>query len=62
MQLSDAAREARNAYHREWRRKNPDKVREYIRRWRKNNPEKVREINRRYWEKRAAEERNKASS
>lgn len=62
MQMSDAAREAKNAYLREWRRKNPDKVREYIRKWRKNNPEKVREINQRYWERRAAEEREKASS
>ena len=38
--LSDAAKEARREYFREWRRKNPDKV---------------REKNRRYWEKRAAE-------
>ena len=27
--------------------------REYYREYRKKNPEKVREINRRYWEKRA---------
>lgn len=36
--LSDAAREARNAANREWRKKNPAKVREY---------------NRRYWERKA---------
>ena len=36
----DAILEAKRAYMREWRRKNPDKV---------------REINRRYWEKKAAQ-------
>ena len=38
-EFSDAAREAQRAYYREWRKKNPDKV---------------REKNRRYWEKKAA--------
>lgn len=34
--LSDAAREARNAYARKWRRENPEKVKEYARRhWEK---------------------------
>ncbi len=28
--------------------------REYARQWRRKNPEKVRAINRRYWERRAA--------
>lgn len=37
-QLSQEALEARRAYQKEWRRK---------------NPEKVREKNRRYWERRA---------
>lgn len=37
MQLDEQARKTRAAYYREWRRKNPDKV---------------RENNRRYWEKR----------
>jgi hypothetical protein len=39
--LSDEAREARNAAQREWKRKNPDKVRQY---------------NVNYWEKKAAAE------
>lgn len=34
--MSEAAKEARNAYHRTWA---------------KNNPEKVRAISRRYWER-----------
>ena len=28
--------------------------REYMREWRRKNPEKVRAINKRYWERRAA--------
>lgn len=39
-ELTTAARDARNEYYREWR---------------KNNPDKVREKNRRYWEKKAAQ-------
>lgn len=31
--------------------------REYQRQWRRNNPDKVREHNRRYWEKKAREYR-----
>jgi hypothetical protein len=54
-ELSDAAREARNAYFRK-RRKNP-KAREadrlYHREWRRRNPEKVKEYQRLYWERRA---------
>ena len=38
--LTDKAREARNAYQREWNRKNREKVREH---------------QRRYWERKAAE-------
>lgn len=46
--FTDAAREARRAYYREWR---------------KNNPDKVREKNRRYWEKKAAQiERGKKNA
>lgn len=38
--FTDAAKEAKRAYFREWRKKNPDKVKEQ---------------NRRYWEKKAAQ-------
>ncbi len=31
--------------------------REYARQWRRKNPEKVRAINRRYWEKKAAQKK-----
>lgn len=40
---SDGARELRNAYIREWRQRNPDKV---------------KKANKQYWEKRAAKERS----
>lgn len=40
--ISDAAKELRKAYYKEWRKK---------------NPEKVREKNRRYWERKALKER-----
>lgn len=35
--------------------------REYARQWRRRNPEKVRENNRRYWEKKAAKRKNDES-
>jgi DNA-binding NarL/FixJ family response regulator len=47
--LSAKAKELKNAYQREWRRKNPDKTREYIRRhWEKQadpTGAKVRQLN-----------------
>lgn len=33
-----------------------EKQREYLREWRRNNPDKVREYNQRYWRKKALEE------
>lgn len=33
--------------------------REYLREWRKRNPERVREANRRYWERKAKLKRKK---
>jgi len=40
MKLSEEARKARNSYQNEWRRKNPDKIKQYIES---------------YWERKAAE-------
>ena len=43
-QLEELALEARRKYHREWRRNNPDKVREYRKRhWRKKALEMLKE-------------------
>lgn len=36
--------------------------RDYLMQWRRNNPDKVREYNRRYWERRAANEGRKRVS
>lgn len=42
------------AYHREWRRKNPEKSRAILRKWRLLNPEKVKEQKQRYYQKHKA--------
>lgn len=62
----EAAKAAKREYYREYRKKNPEKVKESQKRWkeknrdkvrkqqnewRRNNPDKVRQINERYWEK-----------
>ncbi|MCR4606698.1 MAG: hypothetical protein K5771_03120 [Oscillospiraceae bacterium] len=46
-EISNAARELRNAYYRAWRKRNPDKV---------------KENNRRYWENRLTKETEKQSN
>jgi hypothetical protein len=54
------------AYHREWRAKNKDRLRELNRvkmaEWRARNPEKVRESNRKQRQKPGAKERNYAKT
>lgn len=52
--LSNAAREAKNEYARQWKKNNLDKVKAYHRNWRKNNPDKVKANNIKYWERKAA--------
>ena len=47
--------EARRAYHREYRKKNGDRIRERERKWRRDNPDRVKAIQRRFWEKRKRE-------
>lgn len=55
MQLSaDAAREARNAYQREYNARNREKRNEYARAWRAANRDKVRAYNAAYWTRKAA--------
>ena len=53
--MDELARQARNAYFREYRAKNAEARREYQRKWRKENPEKVRAASQRYWAKKAAQ-------
>lgn len=47
--------EARNAYYREYRKKNKKKIAEYNKNYREKNSEKIKEINRNYWVKKAEE-------
>ena len=56
--MTEEARAARNAYMREYRKRNREKVRAYNRAWRAKNPDKMREYNVRHWEKIAAEKAN----
>lgn len=67
-EMSEAAREARRAYNREYQQKNRERLREYNRRWRaehrekinakqraKYDPQKHKEYEARRWEKKAAQ-------
>ena len=75
VQMSDAAKAARAAYNREWKKKNPEKVKAYkkkyrrnhpevvracLRRWKQKNPDKVALYNVHYWEKKALEMQERA--
>jgi len=55
--LTEAGREARAQYVREYRKnateEQKQKRREYAREWRKNNPDKVKAARVRYWNKKA---------
>ena len=47
--MTDAAKQTRKEYLREYRRKNAQAINAYNRKWRKANPEKVRAYNSKYW-------------
>ena len=53
--MTEAAKEARRAYQRQWRKDNRISIREYQRNWRKQNPMRLMEYQERYWQKRAFE-------
>jgi YesN/AraC family two-component response regulator len=55
MELSNEAREAKNAYIREWKRRNREKINAYHRKWRKKNPDKIKKYNQDYWERKAGQ-------
>ena len=48
-------KEAKNAYMREYNKRNKGKSAEYSRRWRRRNPDKVKEYQERHWENKAAQ-------
>lgn len=51
--LEQQAREVHNAYNREYKAKNRDKVNAYQRKWRSENRDKVKAYNQTYWERKA---------
>jgi len=51
--MSEKAREARNAYLREWRAKNREHCREYLRNYRAINHDRIQENIDRHWERKA---------
>lgn len=53
--MSQEARAAQNAYMREYRAKNREKVSKWNRTYREKNQDKLREYRSRYWERKAAE-------
>lgn len=52
---SQTAAKMRREYHRQWREKNREHLKQYRKDWRKNNPGKSAEYNQRCWEKKAKE-------
>ena len=55
MTEEEMIREAKNAYARDYAKKNRKKIRAYQEKWRKENPEKVKANNRNYWLRKAGE-------
>lgn len=50
-------KEAQRIYNREYYKRNRERIRERQQQWRKENPDKVREYNHRLWSKKAREYR-----
>ena len=53
MALSDAARQAKNEYMRQYKAQHRDKEREYNRQWRAKNRDKIKRYQESYWERKA---------
>lgn len=53
--MTDEAKIARNAYAREYRAKNLDKIRAYQKQWRAKNKDNVKANNERYWERKISQ-------
>jgi hypothetical protein len=52
--MTEAAKEARKAYQRKRRQETREETAAYMREWRKKNPDKVKQYNATYWERKAA--------
>lgn len=51
--LSDAAKERKRAYEKEYYKRNREKILEQKRKWRSENTDKSQTYSKRYWEKKA---------
>lgn len=51
--MTPEAREASRAYAREYRQRNRERINQLQREWRRKNPDKVREQRERHWERKA---------
>ncbi len=51
--MTEAAKEARRAYQRQWRKENKTAIREYQRLWRNANPDRVKQYQAEYWERKS---------
>lgn len=51
MSLSENARQQRNEYYRNYRKKNKDHLNSYQRQWRKNNKERIKSYDKKFWER-----------
>lgn len=51
--MTDAARQARREYQRQWRKNNRAAIREYQRNWRNANPDRVKQYQEDYWVRKA---------
>ena len=51
--MTDAAKEARRAYQRQWRKENRTAILEYQRNWRNANPDRVKQYQEEYWMRKA---------
>lgn len=52
--MDSKAIEARRQYLKNWQNQNRERRNAYHKEWRKNHPDKVKEYNERYWDKKAA--------
>lgn len=52
--MTESAKQERRAYHNAWRKRNPDKVREYNRKSWERNKDRIKAQREAYWERRAA--------
>jgi hypothetical protein len=53
--MSEAAKEKRKEYIRQWKKENRDKVNASNRKWRQENPDKIKKYQENYWERKTIE-------